>query len=102
LNDYSVGKQFGEPKLVLLLICPKEIAKQRYLTRKIEERAADDEAMFEKRYEEYLRENAEIEEGYLERGYMVEADTRSGTDGSLKKLCDKLRENEKWMAVIRG
>lgn len=102
MNDYSFSNQFGEPKLVLLFDCPKDIAKQRYLTRNLKGREADDEAMFEKRYEEYLRQNAEIEGEYMDRGCMMVVDTSSKTDQSLRKLCEALRENEKWMDVIRG
>jgi hypothetical protein len=40
--------------------CPKEIAKQRYLTRNLKGREADDEVMFEKRYEEYMQENEDM------------------------------------------
>lgn len=54
------SKQFAEPILVLFFNCPKEIAKERYLTHNLEGREADNEAMFEKWYKEYIEENKEI------------------------------------------
>ncbi|KAF4629875.1 hypothetical protein G7Y89_g8269 [Cudoniella acicularis] len=59
---------FAEPVLVLLFNCPKEIAKQRYLTRNLEGREADDEAMFEKRYKEYVQNNEDIVRKYRGEG----------------------------------
>lgn len=90
----------AEPILVLFFNCPKETAKQRYLTRNLEGREADDEAMFEKRYEEYVQENEEIVREYRERGLLVEVDTGKGTEVSWEKLYNKLEKDLKWKNII--
>lgn len=46
--------------MVILFKCPKETAKQRYLTRKLPGRLDDDEVMFEKRFTEFERKNPSI------------------------------------------
>ena len=71
-----------EPILVLFFNCPKEIAKRRYLIHNLKGREADDEAMFEKRYREYVPENEHIVREYRERGLLVEFDTGKGTKES--------------------
>jgi adenylate kinase family enzyme len=83
-----------------LFNCPKEIAKQRYLTRNLEGREADDEAMFEKRYKEYVEENEEIVREYRERGLLVEVDTGKGMEESWEKLCTRLEKDVKWTDAI--
>lgn len=57
ISDFS---KIGMPDLVLYLECGKAIAKARYLSRKVEGRLDDDEAMFEKRYGEYVKSNRDI------------------------------------------
>jgi len=52
-------------------------------------READDEAMFEKRYKEYVQENEEIVREYRERGLLVEVDTHKGTEESWEKLYNR-------------
>jgi len=91
---------FAEPILVLFFNCPKEIAKQRYLTRSLEGREADDEAMFEKRYKEYVQENEEIAREYRERGLLVEVDTGNGMEESWEELFTRLGKDSKWTDVI--
>jgi adenylate kinase family enzyme len=68
----------------------------------LEGREADDEAMFEKRYVEYLQENEGIVCEYRERGLLVEVDTSKGTEESWEKLCNRLEKNIKWTDVIHG
>ncbi|KAF8847457.1 P-loop containing nucleoside triphosphate hydrolase protein [Acephala macrosclerotiorum] len=91
---------FAEPKLVLLFNCPKEIAMKRYLTRNLEGREADDEAMFEKRYKEYVQENEDTVRDYRERGLLIEVDTGKGMEESWEKLYNGLEKDIKWMDVI--
>jgi len=93
---------FAEPILVLFFNCPKEIAKQRYLTRSLEGREADNEVMFEKRYEEYVQENKDIVREYQERGLLVEVDTSKRTEESWEKLYNRLEKDIKWMDVIHS
>lgn len=88
--------------LVLFFNCPKEIAKQRYLTRNLEGREADDEAMFEKRYEEYVQENEGIVREYRERELLVEVDTSKETEESWEKLYNRLEKDIKWKEVIHS
>jgi UMP-CMP kinase len=66
----------------------------------LEGREADDEAMFEKRYEEYVQENEEIVPEYRERGLFVEVDTGKGTEELWEKLYDRLEKDVKWTDII--
>lgn len=52
--------------------CPKEIAKQRFLSRKLPDRLHDDDVMFEKRFAEFERENGEIVQYYRSQGKLEE------------------------------
>lgn len=52
--------------------CPKEIAKQRFLSRKLPDRLQDDDVMFEKRFAEFERENGEIVQYYRSQGTLEE------------------------------
>jgi adenylate kinase family enzyme len=58
--------------------------------------------MFEKRYEEYVRENKDIIREYQERGLLVEVDTSKGTEESWKKLYNGLEKDIKWIDVIHS
>lgn len=75
---------------------------QRYLTRNLEGREADDEAMFEKRYKEYVQENEEIICEYRERGLLVEVDTSTETQESWEKLCTRLEKDIKWIEAVHS
>jgi adenylate kinase family enzyme len=66
----------------------------------LEGREADDEAMFEKRYKEYMEENEEIVREYRERGLLVEVDTGKGMEESWEKLYNRLEKDVKWTDVI--
>jgi adenylate kinase family enzyme len=66
----------------------------------LEGREADDEAMFEKRYKEYVEENEEIVREYRERGLLVEVDTGKGMEESWEKLYNRLEKDVKWTDVI--
>ncbi|OBT71263.1 hypothetical protein VF21_09929 [Pseudogymnoascus sp. 05NY08] len=94
------GKQFAKPELVLFFNCPKEVARQRYLTRNLEGRETDDEAMFEKRYQEYVKENGAIISQYAGRGLLLEIGTGMGAEESREELCKKLDKNDKWSKII--
>ncbi|KFY03038.1 hypothetical protein V490_00332 [Pseudogymnoascus sp. VKM F-3557] len=94
------SKQFAKPELVLFFNCPKEVARQRYLTRNLEGRETDDEAMFEKRYQEYVQENEPIISQYAGKGLLLEIGTGMGAEESRKELCKKLDKNDKWSKII--
>ena len=66
----------------------------------MEGREADDEAMFEKRYKEYMQENEEIVRKYRERRLLVEVDTGKGMEESWEKLYTRLEKDVKWTDVI--
>ncbi|OJD27055.1 hypothetical protein ACJ73_01561 [Blastomyces percursus] len=85
---------YAPPILVLLFECPKHIAKQRHLTRDLEGREADDEAMFEKRYSEYVLENDGIVSAYKQRGLLVGVDTGVGLEDAWKRLFCTIRALE--------
>jgi adenylate kinase family enzyme len=56
----------------LFLSCDKEIAKQRFLTRKLPGRLDDDVDMFERRYREFELLNKEIMAYYQTLGRLVQ------------------------------
>lgn len=58
--------------------------------------------MFEKRYEEYVRENKDIVREYRERGLLVEIDTSKGTEESWAMLNSRLAKESKWIGAIHS
>ncbi|KFY26710.1 hypothetical protein V493_03911 [Pseudogymnoascus sp. VKM F-4281 (FW-2241)] len=94
------GILFAKSELVLFFNCPKEVAKQRYLTRNLEGRETDDEAVFEKRYEEYVQENGVIISQYAGRGLLLEISTSMAAEQSREELCKRLGKNDKWSKII--
>ena len=96
----TAGQQSGAPLLVLLVGCPKDVAKQRYLKRKLKGRETDDEAMFEKRYGEYVQENEGIAREYLERGLLVKVDVSKGQQEALQELWSTLKEDRRWNDAV--
>lgn len=52
--------------------CPKETAKQRFLSRKLPDRLHDDDMMFERRFAEFEREEGEIVQYYRSQGKLEE------------------------------
>ncbi|KAI0473504.1 P-loop containing nucleoside triphosphate hydrolase protein [Xylariaceae sp. FL0804] len=68
----DLDSQMGRPWRMVELELPRETAKQRYVCRGRE--AADDEARFDKRYEEYTERMKDIREHYGETIVTVQAD----------------------------
>jgi adenylate kinase family enzyme len=62
----------GYKKGYLFLSCDKEIAKQRFQTRRLPGRLDEDVQMFEKRYGEYELLNRKVIEYYQAMGTLVE------------------------------
>ena len=58
--------------------------------------------MFEKRYEEYVKENEDIVREYRERGLLVEIDTGKGTEESWENLYNRLEKDIKWMDITHS
>jgi dipeptidyl aminopeptidase/acylaminoacyl peptidase len=89
----------------LFFNCREEVAKNRFLTRKLPGRERDNAAIFQKRYDEFATENSKILEMYQERGLLIEVrpivyflsvlnsgqvDTNDETEISYKALVDRL------------
>ncbi|RYN61657.1 hypothetical protein AA0117_g12934 [Alternaria alternata] len=85
-----VENKIGSPALVLFFNCREEVAKNRFLTRKLPGRERDDAAIFQKRYDEFATENSKILKMYQERGLLIEVDTNDETEISYKALVDRL------------
>lgn len=101
-----------EPSIVLSFDCEKSEAKRRYLARK---RGDDDEAMFEKRYAEFEKENPALEKHFGDLGMLLKVnvrisvvdfwlmrsqiDTNGATEVSYEKLITALKENEEWKQI---
>jgi adenylate kinase family enzyme len=66
----------------------------------LEEREADDEAIFKKQYKEYMQENKKIVRKYQERGLLMEVDTSKGIEESWKKLYTRLEKDVRWTDII--
>jgi UMP-CMP kinase len=58
--------------IVVFCDCPEKIAKERYLTRKLPGRLEDDEALFDRRYQEYKELNPEVVEYFRREGKLLE------------------------------
>ena len=77
---------------VVFCDCPKSIAKERYLSRKLPGRLEDDEALFNTRYQEYEELNPEVVEHFKRKGTLLEVrpfwklDTRLPFDAGNLKL----------------
>jgi adenylate kinase family enzyme len=61
----------------------------------LEGQEADNEAIFEKRYKEYMQENKKIVREYQERGLLIEIDTGKGIKESWEKLYTRLKKDVK-------
>ncbi|PVH91016.1 P-loop containing nucleoside triphosphate hydrolase protein, partial [Periconia macrospinosa] len=69
--EAMVSPIIGSPVLVLFFDCPEEVAKKRFLTRKLVGREADDDWTFRKRYQEFTKLNPSIVEYYRTRGVLL-------------------------------
>ncbi|KAI9824975.1 MAG: hypothetical protein M1826_007227, partial [Phylliscum demangeonii] len=65
-------RQVDDIHLVIHVQCPKEVARERYLSRHLPGRLEDDGAMFEQRYAEFERENAAIVAHYRAVDKLIE------------------------------
>ncbi|KAB8231210.1 P-loop containing nucleoside triphosphate hydrolase protein [Aspergillus alliaceus] len=88
-----VEEAIGPPDLVLFFDCPGEIAKQRFLTRRIPGRN-DDGPTFDARYRHYVSQNAMIVDHYDSRGLLLKVDTGGDIDSSYAKLLQGLSLKE--------
>ncbi|KAF2154162.1 P-loop containing nucleoside triphosphate hydrolase protein [Myriangium duriaei CBS 260.36] len=89
----------GAPMLVLFFDCPEHLARQRFLTRKLPGREADDDQLFTKRYREFADLNSEIVEDYKVKGVLLAIDTSGETDTSYQRLLEALRVRKEWNAI---
>ncbi|KAJ8069802.1 hypothetical protein OCU04_000218 [Sclerotinia nivalis] len=89
--------QLGKPDLVLFFDCEKAVAKERYLTRKLEGRLDDNEEIFHQRYNEFGRLNPAIVDYYRDLGILLDIKTNDKTTVSYQNLIEMLKSNGKWM-----
>ena len=87
-----VEEKIGSPALVLFFNCREEVAKNRFLTRKLPGREADDAVVFQKRYDEFTAENSKVIKMYQERNLLIEVDTNGETDISYTTLSNSLHD----------
>ena len=73
----------GSPALVISICCPKETAKQGYLSRKLPDRLDDDAQMFEKRFDEFDVNNPAIVDYYRAAGTLEEVFETTYAQGSV-------------------
>ncbi|KAK1835663.1 P-loop containing nucleoside triphosphate hydrolase protein [Podospora conica] len=73
----SRGRGAEFPDIAFFFSCPKEVLKARYMARR---RGVDDEALFEKRYEQHERESPGVLELYRERKILIEIDNSRGVN----------------------
>ncbi|KAK4542857.1 hypothetical protein LTR36_006046 [Oleoguttula mirabilis] len=86
-------RRVAHPTAVLLFVCPKHVAKTRFVERM---RGDDDSAIFEKRYEEYQRLNGDILARYAP--VLKTLSTTDGEDktyGNLRELAEGVLGREK-------
>ncbi|PWY77403.1 hypothetical protein BO70DRAFT_430343 [Aspergillus heteromorphus CBS 117.55] len=92
----------GTPDLVLYFDCPKDIARQRFLSRDVEGRV-DDEKAFGVRGAQFAKENKLILQHYLRMGVLVRVDTSGSFDACFEKLKKDLTKEIAWRGTgIQG
>ena len=64
--------QIGSPVLVIFIQCPRETARQRFLSRRLPDRVDDDATLFEKRFDEFDKMNPTIVNHYRAGGILEE------------------------------
>ncbi|EMD86680.1 hypothetical protein COCHEDRAFT_1023889 [Bipolaris maydis C5] len=89
-----VEEKIGSPALVLFFNCREEVAKNRFLTRKLLGREADNAVVFQKRYDEFTAENSKVIKMYQERNLLIEIDTNGETDFSYTTLSNRLHDTD--------
>ncbi|KUJ14254.1 uncharacterized protein LY89DRAFT_589561, partial [Mollisia scopiformis] len=82
--------------LVLFFNCNESVARDRYLTRKLEGRLTDNNEMFQRRYNEFTLLNRAVLEYYSGLGVLVTIDTNVETTISYQRLVAALKlDNER-------
>ncbi|MCJ1286341.1 cytidine monophosphate (UMP-CMP) kinase 1, cytosolic [Xylographa opegraphella] len=92
----SFAPHMIKPMLVIHVQCPRDVALNRYLSRKLPGRLDDDEELFHRRYHHYLRHNDDISAHYRAMGVLVEIDSSGDTQSTYERLVQLLREHEIW------
>jgi len=85
-----VEAEFGSPELVLFFDCPKEIAEERVIARRVG-RPGDDRETFRKRYKEFMELNPPILKHYDAQGRLIRIDTSGDVEASYADLVSALR-----------
>ncbi|MCJ1232039.1 hypothetical protein MMC12_008720 [Toensbergia leucococca] len=101
----SQGQQFEglvrNVAVVIQLNCPREIAKRRFLDRKLPGRLhQDDEAMFTKRVSEFEQENDEIAHFYRQKNMLFEIDSSGDTEMTYQRLLDTINQDGRWAPLL--
>lgn len=92
-----------EPAMVLFFNCPREIARDRVLSRNDPTRSLDTPEVFDKRYAEFERENPAILEHFAKAGKeVVVVDTSGATDKSWTQLMEHLDKSTAWKKILEG
>ncbi|KAK0626072.1 P-loop containing nucleoside triphosphate hydrolase protein [Immersiella caudata] len=91
---------FGAPDLVLFFDCPKDIARDRVITRRVG-RAGDTLEVFNKRHQEFRELNPSILAYYSGKsdGKTIVVDTSRSTAESYRALGTALKNSREWVAL---
>jgi UMP-CMP kinase len=82
-NALASGRAKEFPDLVVYFQCPKDVLKGRYVRRR---RGTDDGDLFEKRWEQHVREGKSVIERYRERGLLAEVSSGVSSTRRQNKL----------------
>ncbi|KAI9055246.1 hypothetical protein LZ554_000210 [Drepanopeziza brunnea f. sp. 'monogermtubi'] len=85
------------PDLTLLISCPREIARARYLERK---RGDDSVELFDKRYSDYEQRDSMVVDLYRESLVEVKAEAGVSVDQSYTMLIEELSGRSPWQDVL--
>lgn len=85
-----VEAEFGSPEIVLFFDCPKEIAEERVIARRVG-RSGDDRETFRKRYKEFTQLNPPILTHYAAQDKLIRIDTSGDVEASYADLVSALR-----------
>ncbi|RDL34379.1 uncharacterized protein BP5553_07507 [Venustampulla echinocandica] len=84
------------PNLVLFIDCDKDNAKGRFLTRRLDGRLDDDDALFETRYKEFEQRNPAVVTYYGCLDKLVKINSEGKTEVTYQKLLDALDSRKEW------
>ncbi|PGH05105.1 hypothetical protein AJ80_08404 [Polytolypa hystricis UAMH7299] len=95
-------KTVGSPNLSIVLHCPKDVAKERFLSRNLPGRVDDDAETFEKRFNEFAEKQPKILDHYRTLGITEEIDSSTETKITYGVLKAALEKNNTWVMTCRA